>query len=308
MFDEDYYKQCLDELLKIIPKKELNKIFEEDCELCRDFLGFVNVYKPLSQMISKEFVVIDFGCDLAPQSYFFQNHKAYIGVDINSKERCTPPNAIHFSCSIQKFIHDFKELFGNHAGIASCFAICSFVPDKKAKELIRETFQNIAVYYPTNDMESLMLDGIKIMKKQQDRRKKMKIALDKGAFLPEYAHLTDAGMDIRTSIDCTVPAHGSIVINTGLHVDIPDGFVGMIKSKSGLNVKHDIISEGVIDTEFSGSILVKLYNLGDNDYTFNKGDKITQMVVMPYLHVDIERVDEIVPRGRGNNGYGSTGR
>lgn len=128
------------------------------------------------------------------------------------------------------------------------------------------------------------------------------------AFLPERAHDTDAGADIRTPEGFTLKAHGSEIVATGVHVELPAGTVGMLKSKSGLNTRYGIVSEGVIDEGFSGEILVKLYNLSDHDYLFQRGDKITQLVVMPVHYVTYEQVDEINAGERGANGYGSTGR
>lgn len=137
----------------------------------------------------------------------------------------------------------------------------------------------------------------------------MNIALDENAFVPEYAHYGfDAGMDIRSPVDFIVPAHGSCVINSGVHVELAPHTVGMIKSKSGLNMKHDITSEGTIDAGFSGSIVVKLYNHGNTDYVGKRGDKITQLVVMPFIVETINIVDKLEEKGRGNNGFGSTGR
>ena len=74
----------------------------------------------------------------------------------------------------------------------------------------------------------------------------MKVMLDSGAFAPTRAHKTDAGLDLRSPICIEVPANGSAVIDTGVHIELPNGTVGFLKSKSGLNVKHDITSEGVI--------------------------------------------------------------
>lgn len=128
------------------------------------------------------------------------------------------------------------------------------------------------------------------------------------AFLPERAHDTDAGADIRTPEGFTLKAHGSEIVATGVHVELPAGTVGMLKSKSGLNTRYGIVSEGVIDEGFSGEIIVKLYNLSDHDYMFQRGDKITQLVVMPVHYVTYEQVDEINAGERGANGYGSTGR
>ena len=75
----------------------------------------------------------------------------------------------------------------------------------------------------------------------------MKIKLSKEAFMPVRAHKTDAGLDLFSPIDVCVPARKSVCISTGVHIELPQNTVGMVKSKSGLNVKHGITSEGVID-------------------------------------------------------------
>ena len=107
----------------------------------------------------------------------------------------------------------------------------------------------------------------------------------------------------------TLKARGSSAIDTGVHVAIPMGYVGMLKSKSGLNVRYGITSEGVIDAGYTGSIVVKLYNNGDEDYVVNRGDKITQLVVMPIYNDEVEIVYELPAIGdRGDNGFGSTGK
>lgn len=137
----------------------------------------------------------------------------------------------------------------------------------------------------------------------------MKITLDKGAHMPERAHDTDAGIDLRTPVAVTVPAHGSVVVDTGVHVQLPANTVGMLKSKSGLNVKHGITSEGVIDVGYTGSIKVKLYNHTPYPYAFNAGDKITQLVILPLAYVgELEQVSELDDSDRGDGGFGSTGR
>ena len=136
----------------------------------------------------------------------------------------------------------------------------------------------------------------------------MKIKLDPGAFMPEYAHEQDAGMDLRSPVDAVVLPHDSAVIDTGVHVEIPKGAVGMLKSKSGLNVNHDITSEGVIDEGYTGSICIKLYNHGGARYHVKAGDKISQLVILPVLHPALELVDSLDETERGDNGFGSTGR
>lgn len=139
------------------------------------------------------------------------------------------------------------------------------------------------------------------------------VMLDKCAFTPTRAHETDAGLDLympEMEDRCwdVIPAKGSLVIDTGVHVLIPEGYVGMLKSKSGLNVKYGITSEGVIDAGYTGSIKVKLYNHGDDDICVDCGDKISQLVILPIITPAVELVDEFPETDRGANGFGSTGR
>lgn len=138
----------------------------------------------------------------------------------------------------------------------------------------------------------------------------MKIMLDVGAYLPIYAHDADAGMDLRTPVAFIVPAHGSYTVDTGVHIQIPVGQVGFIKSKSGLNVKAGLTAEGVIDSGYTGSIVVKLYNHSNEDYMFSRGDKITQLVLLYIAKPEngFEIVDHFEETDRGNCGFGSTGR
>ena len=117
----------------------------------------------------------------------------------------------------------------------------------------------------------------------------MRTKLDDRAYMPERAHDTDAGLDLRSPIDATVFPKESIIIDTGVHIELPDNTVGMLKSKSGLNVKHDTTSEGVIDAGYTGSIVVKLYNHGNKTYSVKRGDKIAQLVIIPTFYPDITR-------------------
>lgn len=136
----------------------------------------------------------------------------------------------------------------------------------------------------------------------------MKIKLDAGAFIPVRAHDTDAGADLRSPVDALIPPGSSRVIDTGVHIQLPHGYVGMLKSKSGLNVKHDITSEGVIDEGYTGQIKVKLYNFSDYPYAIERGDKITQLVIIPCEYMDFDVVEELDDSERGGEGFGSTGK
>ena len=132
--------------------------------------------------------------------------------------------------------------------------------------------------------------------------------LDDDAYAPERAHKADAGLDLRSPVYIKVKAKNATVIDTGVHVLIPDGYVGMLKSKSGLNIKYSLQSEGVIDAGYTGSIVVKLYNHGDHDIMVERGDKISQLVILPIITPEIELVDTMADTERGTNGFGSTGR
>ena len=143
----------------------------------------------------------------------------------------------------------------------------------------------------------------------------MRIKLDEGAFMPTRAYPSDAGLDLYAREMKVIPARGSAKFDTGVHIELPlvtigdKAFytVGMLKSKSGLNVKHGITSEGVIDYSYRGSIVAKLYNNTDEDYVVERGHKITQLVILPILNECCMVFDELTEGARGNNGFGSSG-
>ena len=136
----------------------------------------------------------------------------------------------------------------------------------------------------------------------------MQVKLDPGAYMPTRAHATDAGLDLYSREAVTIPAGGSACFDTGVHVALPEGTVGMLKSKSGLNVKQSILCEGVIDAGYTGPIVAKLYNHGAKDVLIEPGMKIVQLVILPILTPELEQVDELEDTERGEGGFGSTGR
>ena len=137
------------------------------------------------------------------------------------------------------------------------------------------------------------------------------VKLDEGAIMPTKAHDADAGFDLYlpTSIcNVFVPPRGFAIIDTGVHIEIPEGYVGFIKSKSGLNIYRDLISEGVIDSGYTGSIKVKVRNTGDEPAYFFYGEKVAQIVFLPIPSVTLKQVDKLDDTDRGDNGFGSSGR
>lgn len=136
----------------------------------------------------------------------------------------------------------------------------------------------------------------------------MKIVLDEGAKMPTRAHPTDAGLDLYARETQIVSARESATFDTGVHIELPPNTTGFVKSKSGLNRKFGITSDGTIDVGYTGSICVTLRNHSGYDYTVNKGDKISQLVIVPILTPELEVVDSLEETERGNGGFGSTGR
>ena len=137
---------------------------------------------------------------------------------------------------------------------------------------------------------------------------KLSVVLDEGAIMPTRAHEDDAGLDLYSQENQIVSAKEAGYFDTGVHIEIPKGFVGMLKSKSGLNVKFGIVSEGVIDAGYTGSIVVKLYNHSGYDYRVRRGDKISQLVILPIITPELEEVKDLEQTSRGSGGFGSTGR
>lgn len=150
--------------------------------------------------------------------------------------------------------------------------------------------------------------------------REINVVLAEDAIMPTRAHDEDAGLDLYAREGAIVPAGGSKVFDTGVCVELPeikiicDGLpivlrtAGFLKSKSGLNIKHDLVSDGVIDVGYSGSIAVKLYNLGKKDYEVKRGDKISQLCIEIVLTPTPKLVDKLQESERGTGGFGSTGR
>ena len=136
----------------------------------------------------------------------------------------------------------------------------------------------------------------------------MKIKLDEGAIMPTRVYSEDAGLDLYSMEEGYVLPHSMRVFRTGVHVELPKNTCGLLVSKSGLNTKHSITSTGLIDRSYCGEIMVALHNNGFREYKVEKGDKISQLVVLPCIIEQVELVEELEEKGRGNNGFGSSGR
>lgn len=129
------------------------------------------------------------------------------------------------------------------------------------------------------------------------------------AKIPKYAHKGDAGFDIYIPETVVILPGERKSVPIGLAMEIPEGHAGLLLDKSGLSHKHGIKSfGGVIDSGYRGEIHAGLMNLGDKPYTFEKGDKLIQMLIMPVQGVEILETEELTDSDRGIGAFGSTGK
>lgn len=133
--------------------------------------------------------------------------------------------------------------------------------------------------------------------------------LDPRATLPVYNHEGDAGMDIFAFQETSVPARGRALVNTGLALEIPFGYAGLVWGKSGLATKHGIATiAGVIDAGYRGEFKVALVNTSDEDYVIEAGHKVAQLLIQKVEHPEIVEVSELSDTARGEQGFGSSGK
>jgi dUTP pyrophosphatase len=129
------------------------------------------------------------------------------------------------------------------------------------------------------------------------------------AKMPTRATEQSAGWDLY-AYDAAFVKFGEIVnISTGVCLEIPEGYVGIIRPRSGLTTKHgvDMCSSGVIDSDYRGVIKVGLTSVRPRDYYVGNGDRIAQIIFVPYLRDNLIEVQELSESERGSGGFGSTG-
>ena len=136
--------------------------------------------------------------------------------------------------------------------------------------------------------------------------------LDERAVMPTYGTEYSAGADLYNMSDSAVSIapHETVLIKTGLAVEIPEGYCGLIFARSGLATKRGLAPAnkvGVIDADYRGEIMVALHNHGDKPQVVEHGDRVAQMVFVPYYTADFILVDELDNTLRGEGGFGSTG-
>lgn len=135
--------------------------------------------------------------------------------------------------------------------------------------------------------------------------------LNENAIIPTYGSPFAAGADLYSAMDdVTIPPHTTVLIKTGLSLELPVGFAGLIYARSGLASKRGLAPAnkvGVIDCDYRGEVMVALHNHSEAAQTVAKGERIAQLVITPYVVADFEETDELSETVRGEGGFGSTG-
>ena len=137
--------------------------------------------------------------------------------------------------------------------------------------------------------------------------------LDDRAILPTYGSAYAAGADLYALVNgesLTIAAGETVLVRTGLSVEIPEGYVGLIYARSGLATKKGLAPAnkvGVIDSDYRGEVKVALFNQSGKEQTVAAGERVAQLVIAPYLAVEYQEAEELSDTARGAGGFGSTG-
>ncbi|AKH42678.1 dUTP pyrophosphatase [Altererythrobacter atlanticus] len=131
-----------------------------------------------------------------------------------------------------------------------------------------------------------------------------------GLDMPRYATAGAAGMDVLSAEDVTLAPGARHPVATGFALAIPDGYEIQVRPRSGLALKHGITlpnTPGTIDSDYRGELKIILINLGSEDFSIERGDRIAQLVLAPVTQAWWEEVAELDDTARGESGFGSTG-
>ena len=135
--------------------------------------------------------------------------------------------------------------------------------------------------------------------------------LNNDAIMPTYGSEFAAGADLYSIEAVTLQPHETVLVHTGIAMEIPNSYVGLIYARSGLATKRNLAPAnkvGVIDCDYRGEIMVSLHNHSNNEQSIEKGERIAQIVFTPYITANFEEVNELTDTIRGEGGFGSTGK
>lgn len=135
--------------------------------------------------------------------------------------------------------------------------------------------------------------------------------LNENAVIPTYGSPHSAGADLYSAMDdIVIEPHTTTLVKTGIALELPVGFAGLIYARSGLASKRGLAPAnkvGVVDCDYRGEVMVALHNHSNTPQTVAKGERIAQLVITPYIVADFEEADELSDTVRGEGGFGSTG-
>lgn len=136
---------------------------------------------------------------------------------------------------------------------------------------------------------------------------KLKVMLDENAIMPTRAHSVDCGLDLYSRERKTIWPGSAETFDLGVHILIPHGYSGEVDPKSSL-LERNLLTAGTVDPDYTGSIKVRLFNLGGSYETIEAGQKIAQLVIKRIITPDLELVTEMPETERGTGGFGSSGK
>ena len=139
----------------------------------------------------------------------------------------------------------------------------------------------------------------------------LRVKLETGAIAPSYAHDGDAGLDLRAMSRHLLMPGSIVLVGTGVHVEIPDGYVGKLYLRSGWATKHHVClanGTGIIDSTYRGEVMVPLSSRDNKVEHVEAGERIAQLVISKVPKVKVEVADELSETPRGHRGFGSSGR
>ena len=147
------------------------------------------------------------------------------------------------------------------------------------------------------------------MSESDDASVVVRALVAEGGTLPEYASAGAAGADLRASEETVIAAGARAAVATGLRLEIPPGHVGLVWPRSGLAVRHGIDTlAGVVDSDYRGEVRVVLVNHGEEPFRIARGDRIAQLLIQRVERALFRPEAELEASGRGEGGFGSTGR
>jgi hypothetical protein len=157
-------------LLEMLPPEQTDRVFSfAMCDIGPEFLGFVGIYERLSQIIPVDWTVIDLGCAYAPQAFFFEKHREYIGVDLLTEleARFAARNSRHYHMAVSEFVERHTGEYRQD----TTFAICSYVPPWGGDNmsLARGAFKNVFTFYPASSEPAIRLGLLSSVQEREGR-------------------------------------------------------------------------------------------------------------------------------------------